>query len=285
MQFFTPVRNRRGAEPLVDQVVAAVEKAIRGQVLRPGMSLPSIREFARAHGLSPYTVSAAYGRLVAGNWLLSRPGSGYWVAPSATAPLAEASGAKRADARAGPIGRRSSVTDEAGGASATGRGAASWTPPRLGAAWLLSDVFADHSIPIKSGCGWLPPEWLDEAGLRQSLRQVSRTPVNQLAGYGHPYGYFPLREYVAQAMARHGMAVSADQVLLTQGAGQGLDIAIRCLLRPGDVIAVESPCYANILPTLRLAGMQMRAIPRDASGLSIEALEQAARDQIGRAHV
>jgi len=247
MRFFEPVRDRRHAEPLVDQAVAALVEAIRGRVLRPGMALPSIRAFAREHGLSAFTVSAAYGRMVAQGWLVARPGSGYRVAPAAPGarPAAQAAG---------------------------------WMPPRLGAAWLLSDVFADHSIPIKSGCGWLPTEWLDDGGLRQSLRQVARTPINQLAGYGHPYGYFPLREYVRQTLGEHGLALEADQVLLTQGASQGLDIVIRTLLRPGDAIAVELPCYANILPTLRLAGVTVHGVERSPEGLRIDELEALARE-------
>jgi DNA-binding transcriptional MocR family regulator len=248
MRYFEPVRDRRHAEPLVDQAVAAMIAAIQGRVLRPGMALPSIRAFAREHGLSPFTVSAAYSRLVAQGWLTARPGSGYRVAPAA------------------PVSRP--VIQDKG-----------WTPPRLGAAWLLSDVFADHSIPIKSGCGWLPTEWLDDSGLRQSLRQVARTPINQLAGYGHPYGYFPLREHVRQALGEHGLALETDQVLLTQGASQGLDIVVRTLLRPGDAIAVEMPCYANILPALRLAGVAVYRVARSLEGLSIDELEAVARER------
>lgn len=251
MQFFEPIRDRLHAEPLVDQVVAAIEQAIGNQVLRAGMRLPSVRAFAREHGLSPFTVSAAYSRLVAQNWLVARAGSGYRVA------------ARAASQDSSPPNR---VLD-------------GWEPPRIGAAWLLSDVFADHSIPIKSGCGWLSPEWLDEASLRQALRQVARTPINQLAGYGHPYGYYPLRESICQTLAGHGLPLGPDQVLLTQGATQGLDIVIRTLLQPGDVIAVELPSYANILPILRLAGMKVRGISRSEDGLALHELDALARQE------
>lgn len=245
MQFFEPRRDRKQAPPLVDQAVAAIEQAIRQQVLRPGMAVPSLRQFAKKHGLSTFTVSAAYSRLVAQNWLTSHPGSGYRVAQ--VAPRRPASSA------------------------------AAWVPPRLGASWLLADVFADHSIPIKSGCGWLPSEWLNEAGLGQSLRQVARTPVNQIAGYGHPYGYFPLREHVQQSLERHGLELDIDQVLLTQGATQGLDIIVRSITRPGDTVVVELPCYANFLQTLRLAGLVVLGVPRTPEGLCLESLEKMAR--------
>lgn len=255
MEFFQPVRDRKTAPSLVDQTVAAIEQAIRGQWLRPGMALPSIRDFARVHGLSAFTVSAAYGRLVAQNWLVSRPGSGFRVAPQVPATAPE--GLERSAPR--------------------------WVPPQVGPSWLLADVFADHSIPIKAGCGWLPADWLNQTALRQALRQVARTPVSQIAAYGHPYGYFPLRDYLRERMAAQGVAVTADQVLLTSGATQALDIVVRSLLRPGDVIAVEDPCYANVLPTLRLAGITVVGVPRTPEGLCCDTLERLAKQHAIRA--
>ncbi len=246
MNFFEPVRDRTKALSLVEQTVAAMEQAIRQQVLRPGMAVPSVRQFAKTHGLSTFTVSAAYNRLVAQGWLTARPGSGYCVAvplrpePAASTPP-------------------------------------SWKPPQIGASWLLSDVFADHSIPIKSGCGWLPSEWLNETGLEQALRQAARVQANQVAGYGHPYGYFPLREQIVHELGRHGLALDIDQVLLTQGATQGLDIVVRTLLRPGDVVVVELPCYANLLQTLRLAHLTVVGVARNEDGLCIPSLQAVAQ--------
>lgn len=248
MIYFDAVRDRSKAPSLVDQTVAALEKAISQQMLRPGMSVPSVRQFAKTHGLSTFTVSAAYNRLVAQGWLLARPGSGYRVAMRGKAEPVSAV----------PV---------------------SWSPPRVTASWLLSDVFADHSIPIKSGCGWLPPEWLNETGLEQAMRQAARVPASQIGGYGHPYGYFPLREHLTQELAQHGLRVEVDQVLLTQGATQGLDIIARTLFRPGDVVAVELPGYANLLQTLRLAGLTVVGVPRNEDGLCIDALQKIAHTQ------
>jgi DNA-binding transcriptional MocR family regulator len=246
MHFFQPVRDRAGSATLVDQVVQALEQAITNRVLRPGMAVPSVRHFAREHGISAFTVSAAYSRLVAQGWLVSRPGAGYRVSGTVAPPTPSA-------------------------------GPRNWEPPRLGASWLLADVFADHSIPIKSGCGWLPSEWVNESGLQQALRHVARTPVSQISGYGHPYGYHPLREWVQQALLHHGAQVLTDHVLLSQGATQALDCIIRTLVRPGDTVVVEQPCYANILPALRLAGARVLGVPRTDQGLCIETLEQHAR--------
>ncbi|WP_251865457.1 PLP-dependent aminotransferase family protein [Achromobacter sp. Marseille-Q4962] len=241
---FQPDRARGQAPTLVEQLVAAVQRAIETQALRPGMALPSVREFARQYAMSTFTVASAYSRLVSQGWLTARPGAGYRVAAPETP-------ARRAE----PL---------------------SWEPPRLNDSWLLSDIFADHSIPIKSGCGWLPGEWLNEEGLHMALRHLGRVPAMRIANYGHPYGYAPLRETIAAGLAAHGMEVDASQVLLTQGVTHGLDTVIRTLLRPGDTVLVEQPAYANLLQMLRLAGMRTVAVPRGAEGLDCEALERAA---------
>ena len=63
---------------------------------------------------------------------------------------------------------------EAARAPAARKRPVAWQPPSLTATWLLSDVFADHSVPIKAGCGWLPNEWVNESGLHHALRSISR---------------------------------------------------------------------------------------------------------------
>ncbi|KAB0274374.1 aminotransferase class I/II-fold pyridoxal phosphate-dependent enzyme, partial [Klebsiella pneumoniae] len=107
------------------------------------------------------------------------------------------------------------------------------------------------------GCGWLPPEWLHEEGLHHAPRHLGRVPALRIAGYGHPYGYAPLRETIAAGLGAAGMPAEADQVLLTQGVTHGLDLVMRTLLRPGDTVLVEQPCYANLLLLLRLVGMRV----------------------------
>lgn len=243
-RLFEPVRDRKHGPTLVDQAADALEGAIRGRVLRPGMAVPSIRQFARDHGLSTFTVLAAYNRLVAQGLLQSRPGSGYRVAP--VRPMRPASA---------PV----------------------WAIPSVGPSWLLSDVFADHSISIKAGCGWLPPDWHNEAGLQQSLRQLARVPVAQMASYGHPLGYYPLREYIVEHLGESGLDAHPGQVLLTHGATQALDVVVRAALRPGDEVVVESPGYANLLQILHLNGVVVHSVPRTRDGLCADALDRLAR--------
>lgn len=241
---FEPVRDRKHAPSLVNQAADAIEQAIQGRVFRPGMALPSIRQFARDHGLSTFTVMAAYSRLVAQGLLQARPGADYRVTKR-----------RRSEAPA----------------------VSSWVAPQVGPSWLLSDVFADHSISIKAGCGWLPPDWHNEAGLQQSLRQLARVPVGQMASYGHPLGYYPLREHITERLGEQGLEAQPDQVLLTHGATQALDVVVRTVLRPGDEVVVESPCYANLLQILHLNGAVVHSVPRTRDGVCMDTLRQLAQ--------
>ncbi|MFT3800226.1 MAG: PLP-dependent aminotransferase family protein [Burkholderiaceae bacterium] len=252
--------RRPGAPPLVDQLVRAVTARIGERRLVAGDRLPSIRQLAREHGLSTFTVADAYGRLVSMGVLASRRGSGYRVADGGGASIGDDPGAP------------------SGGAGRGGAGAAlhQWSPPALTAEWLLSDVFADRSIPIKAGCGWLPESWANLGGLQQALRSLSRTPSLPVSHYGHPYGWGGLREYLGKQLRQAGLPTDTGHVLLTQGATQALDLVTRLLLRPGDVVAVEEPAYCNLLQILKLAGLRVVGVPKTVDGLDVEALDRIA---------
>ncbi|PPK43635.1 GntR family transcriptional regulator [Trinickia symbiotica] len=233
-------RDRARAPTLVEQLVRAFAQAIGAQTLRAGAALPSVRQLAREQGLSTFTVTEAYGRLVSMGLVASRPGSGYRVAARGEATRSEMP---------------------------------AWQPPSLTATWLLSDVYADHSVPIKAGCGTLPNEWINEGGLHQALRALARVPAARLADYGHPYGFAPLRERIVEQLDRLGLPAALDNILLTQGATQALDLIVRTLLRPGDVVIVEDPGYCNLLQILKLAGLKVVGVPRTPTGLDVDALD------------
>ncbi|WP_133646979.1 PLP-dependent aminotransferase family protein [Paraburkholderia flava] len=235
-------RDRRTAPTLVEQLVQGFAHAIEAHTLRAGALLPSVRQLAQRYQLSTFTVTEAYNRLVSMGLVVARRGSGYRVAPR-DAPRASAGQWQ------------------------------SWQPPSLTATWLLSDVFADRSVPIKAGGGWLPNEWINESGLQHALRALSRVPAARLGDYGQPYGFVPLRERIAEQLDRHGLPVDVANVLLTQGATQGLDLIVRTLLRAGDAVIVEDPGYCNLLQILKLAGLSVHGVPRTPAGIDTDALE------------
>jgi len=229
------------ATPLVSQIVDGLAAQIEAGKLGAGSKLPSIRQFAQNHQVSVFTVVEAYDRLVAQGYLVSRPHSGFFVRRRASA------------------------------------GAPQATPHRqqgFDASWYLRKIFEHRHLAIKAGCGWLPSDWLFEDGLRRALRNLAADDAD-LGGYGDPKGYPPLRQTIAEAFAAKDVQVHADQVLLTQGSSQALDLVVRSLVHAGDAVLVDDPGYANLLFSLRFQGAKIVGATRTPQGYDLAALEAA----------
>lgn len=230
--------------PLVLQVVEGFRQLIEDGSLRAGTKLPSIRQFAHAHGISVYTVVDAYDRLVAQGYAVSRPHSGFYVRRRADAPHSEPQ----------PVAHY-----------------------HFDAMWYMQRIFENRALRHKPGCGWLPGEWLFSEGVRRSLRALAAEDAD-LGGYGAPKGYLPLRQLVRDLLAEHEVVAHAEQLLLTQGSTQGMDLVARHLVRPGDAVLVDDPGYANLLSALRFMGARLVGAPRTPQGYDLEALEERVRE-------
>lgn len=228
--------------PLVAQIVDGVRTLIADGELRPGTKLPSIRQFAQVHGVSVFTVVEAYDRLVAVGLLVSRPHSGFFV-------------------------KRRQV----GGADAGGIERVAGAD--FDAKWYLSRIFEHRHLSMKVGCGWLPGDWLFEDGLRKALRAMA-AEEGELGGYGDPKGFRPLRQLICESMVERQVQVWPEHVLLTQGSSQGLDLALRRLVRAGDPVLVDDPGYSNLLFSLRYQGAQLLGVPRLPRGYDLVTLER-----------
>ncbi|MBC7501622.1 MAG: PLP-dependent aminotransferase family protein [Herminiimonas sp.] len=238
-------RLERGAPGgLVGQVADGLHQLIESGGLRAGERLPSVRKLAQDLQVSNSTIVEAYERLVARGLLQARRGAGFFVARRETVEVAPR-------AFSPPV-------------------------PVIDSAWLLSEVFADDRVPIKAGCGWLPSNYLDGEGLRQAERRLIRAPGPQQVGYGHPYGYPPLRQTLAKSLERWALDVAPEQVITTHGATQALDIIVRTLVKPGDTVLVEDPGYCNLIAMLKLSHVNVLGVPRTASGVDVDALDALA---------
>jgi 2-aminoadipate transaminase len=91
---------------------------------------------------------------------------------------------------------------------------------------------------------------------------------------GSPSGYEPLRRYLLDEARRQGLAASGDDILITNGCQQALDLLGRVLLRPGDRVAVEDPLYTGLKNLLAGMGAQLCGIPIGPDGLDIAQLER-----------
>lgn len=232
--------NPQSSTPLVVQIVEGFRLLIQDGSLRAGSKAPSIRQFAHAHEVSVFTVVDAYDRLVAQGYFASRPHSGFFV-------------------RHRPV----SMTE------VSGHG------PNFSfdSMWYLRRIFENRALHMKPGCGWMPSEWLFQEGVRRSLRSLAADNAD-LGGYGEPKGYPPLRQLVRDLLAEQEIAVTSEQVLLTHGSSQAMDLVARRLVRPGDAVLVDDPGYPNLLFSLRFLGARLIGVPRTPAGYDLEALER-----------
>lgn len=139
----------------------------------------------------------------------------------------------------------------------------------------IRELFKYLSRPgmISFAGGYPAPGLFDTEGLALASAQAMAEPVTSLQ-YGATEGTPALREQLAALMARRGAAVAVDDLIVTTGSQQGLDLLIRVLLSPGDAVLVERPTYPAALQALRLAGCAIGSIAGDADGLDPKALAQ-----------
>jgi len=230
------------SEPLVAQIVNGITRCILTRQWRPGTRTQSIREFARQHGVSTSTVVEAYDRLVAAGLLTARRGAGFFVVESG-----------RVDPHrlAAPAS-----LDEAA----------------INGDWLLRNIYEQREGNIYAGCGWLPETWHDLDAVSKGLRYLALHPQDSVH-YGHPKGFEPLRQQLTRQLAELEIQAPPEQILLTLGASQGIDLVVRHLTRPGDTVLVDDPGYSNLLSALRLRGLRLVGVPVTPTGPDAAALE------------
>jgi 2-aminoadipate transaminase len=132
--------------------------------------------------------------------------------------------------------------------------------------------FADFNfIGGHNDAASLPTDGLAEAAER-ALRGRGRDLNFYTIGDG-PLGVWPLRREVAQRLARHrGVTVTPEEVLITTGSREGLELINQVLLSPGDTVITEQHCYESVLNSLRQAGANIVPAPLDDQGLDMAAL-------------
>jgi 2-aminoadipate transaminase len=120
------------------------------------------------------------------------------------------------------------------------------------------------------------PEQIPIDGLIEAAASVLRREGSSLAMYNlgmGPQGYPGLRTFLADKLKRHrGMDCGRDDILITSGSGQGIDMVSRLLVDPGETVILEEACYAGAINRFKRIGAKVVGAPLDAHGLRIDAL-------------
>ena len=216
------------------EVMETIRGRIASRALSQGDRLPSIRGLATTLNVSPSTVVEAYDRLVSEGVVLSRPGSGFYVS-AGIAPPAFNELRPRTDRAIDPL-------------------------------WVSRQSLDAAPEALKPGCGWLPPDWMPNAIVRRALRGLTRADDAILADYGGTLGLLALRQLLARRCASEGLDVGPEQLLLTASGTQAIDLVCRFLLRPGDTVLVDDPCYFNFQALLRAHQARIVSVPYTPTG-------------------
>ena len=237
-----------GRRNLAEQIYRQLRDGIRAGRLRSGQALPSSRELADRLAVSRNTVVSAYERLTAEGLVRTRLGSGSFV--NGTEPARQPPRPRAADLAPQPVWD-------------TIRPAAP-TPP------VPPEIDLRAGIPSREHFPW--------AAWRARLSRQLRPSVLGTAAYGEPAGSPALREAIARHVSvSRGLRATAADVLVTSGTQQALDLTARVLLAPGDLVAVEDPCYRPPVMLFRSLHLRVAGVRVDDEGLVVAEIPAGTR--------
>jgi 2-aminoadipate transaminase len=238
--------NHQAEAPLYRQLFEQIAGQIRSGRLARGERLPATRELAGLLGLNRATVSAAYEMLESGGLISGHVGRGSFVTGRDTTPPALSGGLDWKSL----LGRNE-------------------VPATYAAPPSKKDLI---SFVVSRPSDALFP--LDE--FRSACRAVlERGDLAEILQLGSPSGYEPLRTHLLEKARRDGLATDADDLIITNGCQQALDLIGRVLLVPGDRVAVEDPVYAGLKNLLAGMGTQLVGVPVGADGIDLNQLRRA----------
>jgi 2-aminoadipate transaminase len=241
--------DREGAASLTAQMVERFSAAIDAGALAPGEKLPTTRALAETAGVNHLTAVRVYRRLAELGYVTATVGRGTFVR---TVPPARAGD--------GVEWQRSVL-------------------PRLPPSYPNEMLAASLHMPsdpriVSLATGWPSPDLYPAGELARLTAEIFADLGGEALAYSEPDGLPILREELAKRGLHHGFATDADEILVTSGGRQGIDLACRTIVAPGDVVVCESPTFIGTLSSLQATGARVIGVPVDEDGMNVDALER-----------
>jgi DNA-binding transcriptional MocR family regulator len=246
----------RGSEVLYRQLASRIEGLIEGGTLGIGARVPSVRKLSEQHGISISTALQAYRVLESEGLIEARPQSGYYVRKKRSV--------KPQRTLALPPEPQMSLPPS--------------TPITVHNSDMVLRVMQATSRTdlLQLGAAVCCTSHLPTQALHRSLV----TAIKKYPEAGNSYDISPgtllLRAPIARRSLDYGCALSPDDIVLTVGATEALNLCLRAVTKPGDAVAIESPTYFNVLQIIECLGLRAVEVathPRD--GIVLESLEEA----------
>lgn len=248
-------------KPLYVQIRDQLRERILSGGLKPGDRLEPSRELAQHLGVHRTTVGNAYAELESEGLIRGTVGRGTFVAPI-----------RRLMSRSGSPPRAASVNRfwESFFAEEPHDDSLSRLMASSAEEGVISFAAAHGAEDLTS------PEWV-----RRAADAVLRREGGRLVQYGSTGGYEPLRAYLQTRLRRDGISVDTDEILVTHGCQQSLDLLRSALVSDGDAVACENPTYTGLWNVFDSRGVRMIGVPVTPEGMDLNTLESA----LGQTHV
>ena len=235
--------------PLYLRIADDVARQVSSGALRAGDRVPSLRQLGHQLRVSVTTALQAYLWLESRGYLESKPRSGFFVRTPFSKLIPE------------PLFRRQKTR-----------------PTELESRSVLTDIVEEANDPanVPFGMACADPELFPAHRLNLILRRIVREQPHHSAHY--EFGAQELRRQIARRSLAMGCAIGPHDVTVTSGALEAVQLSIRAVAKPGDVIAVETPTYFGILGSAASQNLKVLEIPtHPQEGMDLDELETAIR--------
>ena len=247
--------DRNSEEPIYRQLIRQIQMQIESGELSAGTRLPASRTLAKEMDVSRISVVNAYAELRAEGYLSAHAGRGTFVSRD-TSPAAKTASSNGHT----PVGTTTTETN-----------------------------FPDHSLRdlmrmarrhgvINFSYGAPPSEFFPINALKDALNHVIERDGARALSYEATEGFAPLRSAVRDYVSALGIRTRADNVLITGGAQQALDMTIQALVAEGETIVTSNPTYIGVIDIARTRRIHVHGIPMDEDGVRIDCLENYLMD-------
>ena len=233
------------------QVMDVIVNMVQNEVLKPGDKVPSLRKMSEDQSVSISTVMQAYMELESVGMLEAKPQSGFYVSKG-TYKQTEHITKTKPSRKPVQVTKSQHITK------------------------ILLDMVNPEIIPL--GCGIPSIDLLPEKDLLSIMKKVLNMHSRSNIEYGDTQGSKFFRQQIAYYMNMNGNSVHSDNIIVTNGASEGMSLALRALTSPGDLILMESPSYfgfMHLLETSKVFAMELPTCPE--WGIEVDDLHQAVK--------
>jgi DNA-binding transcriptional MocR family regulator len=267
LELFNLSIDKRSDKPLYEQIRQQIEELAHSGLLQAGTRLPTVRQLSESLGISKNTVALAYEELSAKKVIETRHGAGSFICTEQQ-----------------PMASVGSISGQLPLPALAEADNMPWESMQLPGNYVR--MFPPKHYEEMISFTQAGPDALlfPYGSIKQIATNMLWQPRDALFTMGRPFGYRPLAEHLEMEMALDGVQMGEEKngIIVTAGFQRAASLLMDIILQPGKKVALENPCYANVLNLLIAKRISCVPVPVDACGMQTDYLErELARGEIG----